>query len=658
MSKRSKEIELLKAARDGDVEKLERIFAPQQKKKGSAADPTTYDLPTLQNMKMKVRVNHIDVECTDRNGSTPLITAALNGHKEAVVLLLIYSADIAARDYQNNSALHMAAWQNKSDVVEILLKNGAQANEMNSSGNTPLHFAAQFYQEGKIFTAHKLLQAGAKVMVVNKDGDTPLDLAARFDKKECVSLFVDSDPAAIQSTKSIVEASKNGRLDIVQLLIDCEIAVNGESTGTQALHEACRFFRRDVAELLLSYGANPNLENGTKETARTIIEDYMKTKGMEDKAGPFLDLFDEYKDKEPLVPRKEQERRREQALKTPREQPVAMKEYPLLKNRKRWTQDHPDYRSDCTGGRPNTCLLDDDPTEFWIVPSNAYCWVAFDFGTKFTLTGLQLIGWASDQMVKHFQIETGITLTGPWTMIQSYQANRIGSEDPMEPGVPQDFKDFYATSQYWRILIQDNYGGSWTCLKGVRFYGLDTGVLRWFQELGLIQYYEDFVMRGYNQVSELVRVTSKDLEEIASLPGHRKKIALAVKKMREHVYPLRELKWLQPPIHSCLEHEEIPPFSVQSDPMTSEDLKLVIHGGAEMSGQFSTSLEPDGDNPSTATFKGVKIWPAGRYLIEVQCVQHPDKFIRAAEPIVVAFPTKSNMELDDMFSEMDDMLKF
>ena len=74
---------------------------------------------------------------------------------------------------------------------------------------------------------------------------------------------------------------------------------------------------------------------------------------------------------------KEQERRREQALKTPREQPVAMsrscmlfvfqflyeflawlEEYPLLKNRKRWTQDHPDYRSDCTGGRPNTCLLD------------------------------------------------------------------------------------------------------------------------------------------------------------------------------------------------------------------------------------------------------------------------------------------------------------
>jgi hypothetical protein len=255
------------------------------------------------------------------------------------------------------------------------------------------------------------------------------------------------------------------------------------------------------------------------------------------------------------------------------------------------------------------CIVLDDPSTFWIVPSNAYCWVAFDFGTPFTLTGLQLIGWSSNQMVKHFQIEIGVTLSGPWTVIQSYQARRIGPTDMTEPGAAQDFKGFYAKSQYWRLLIKDNYGGSWTCLKGVRFFGVDSGVKRWFEEQGLIQYYEDFVMRGYNQVSELVRITSKDLEEIASLPGHRKKMAVAVKKMREHVYPLRELKWLQPPINSCIEEVEIPPFSVQGDPMTSEDLKLIVHGGAEVSGQLSACLQPDGDNASTATFKGVRLRP-------------------------------------------------
>lgn len=162
MSRRSKEIELLKAARDGDVQKLEvtcldndgigdnesapnalsvsaacerkaclclqKILAPhQQKKKGStSSEGMTYDLAALQDMRMKVMVKHINVDCRDRNGSTPLILAALNGseviyicssflsfhrriihsdwlsvgHKEAVVLLLIYSADIGGRDNQ------------------------------------------------------------------------------------------------------------------------------------------------------------------------------------------------------------------------------------------------------------------------------------------------------------------------------------------------------------------------------------------------------------------------------------------------------------------------------------------------------------------------------------------------------------------------------
>jgi ankyrin repeat protein len=100
-SRRNKEAELLKAARDGDVEKLERLVSPfPRKKSSSSSDGSKYDVATLQNMNMKVQVQHIDVNCADKDGSTPLILAALNGRKEAVVLLLIFSADIAKRDKQ------------------------------------------------------------------------------------------------------------------------------------------------------------------------------------------------------------------------------------------------------------------------------------------------------------------------------------------------------------------------------------------------------------------------------------------------------------------------------------------------------------------------------------------------------------------------------
>jgi hypothetical protein len=110
---------------------------------------------------------------------------------------------------------------------------------------------------------------------------------------------------------------------------------------------------------LLSYGANPDALNDKNETPRSIMEDYSKTKAMEDKAKVFLDLFDKYKDQEPLIPRKEQERRREETLKSAKEeQHVCLTDYPMLRSKRRWTQDHPDYRSGCTEKRPNTGLLD------------------------------------------------------------------------------------------------------------------------------------------------------------------------------------------------------------------------------------------------------------------------------------------------------------
>ena len=36
---------------------------------------------------------------------------------------------------------------------------------------------------------------------------------------------------------------------------------------------------------------------------------------------------------------------------------------------------------------------------------------------------------------------------------------------------------------------------------------------------------------------------------------------------------------------------------------------MVVVGGAEVSGQLSACLQPDGDNASTAIFKGVRLKP-------------------------------------------------
>ena len=49
------------------------------------------------------------------------------------------------------------------------------------------------------------------------------------------------------------------------------------------------------------------------------------------------------------------------------------------------------------------------------------------------------------------------------------------------------------------------------------------------------QYYEAFVASGVNQIKDLLHVAREDLQKLVSLPGHRKKMELAIKSLRGEV---------------------------------------------------------------------------------------------------------------------------
>lgn len=119
----------------------------------------------------------------------------------------------------------------------------------------------------------KLLERGANCQAQTQAGETCLDVAARFDRREAVGLILDADPGIIQSTRSLFEAAKTGRLEIVRLLLIAGMDPNARhpETGDTPLHEAARFFRKDVAVLLLQYGADPECANKSGETPFGIV---------------------------------------------------------------------------------------------------------------------------------------------------------------------------------------------------------------------------------------------------------------------------------------------------------------------------------------------------------------------------------------------------
>ena len=58
----------------------------------------------------KLTSTSVNVDCVDVNGSTPLILAALHGHREVLSSLLLYSANVNAEDYLGWVKMSAGVW--------------------------------------------------------------------------------------------------------------------------------------------------------------------------------------------------------------------------------------------------------------------------------------------------------------------------------------------------------------------------------------------------------------------------------------------------------------------------------------------------------------------------------------------------------------------
>jgi ankyrin repeat protein len=111
----------------------------------------------------------------DAAGDPALVVAALNGHADAVALLLEQGADIESRNKSGLTALHAAAYSGKLDVAKMLIDKGAAVNDTsNFYRMSPLHAAAE---EGHADIVALLLANKAEVEATERNGYTPLTQA-------------------------------------------------------------------------------------------------------------------------------------------------------------------------------------------------------------------------------------------------------------------------------------------------------------------------------------------------------------------------------------------------------------------------------------------------------------------------------------------------
>ena len=293
------------AAINGDIEIVRSLLSRGAKinAKNRYGDTPLHDAVLSNKIGVvELLINHgADVNAGNSKNMTPLHVAIENDAGKIVELLLIRSASVHAEG-QYGTPLHLAAERGYSRIVEHLIKYGARVNSTGTavySEDTPLQLAVR---RGHSEVVKLLLERGANVDAQSKGGNTVLHCAVENGDSVIIEHILKRRPdvnngsnkcalnAAVlgcgrqysKIVKSLLEhgftvvpedrndcnllhaAVEKGCLTIVEKLLKYGTDVNISICSTSPLHVATKSKQGEVAELLVSYGAdlNPRDEAG------------------------------------------------------------------------------------------------------------------------------------------------------------------------------------------------------------------------------------------------------------------------------------------------------------------------------------------------------------------------------------------------------------
>ncbi|CAG9811097.1 unnamed protein product [Chironomus riparius] len=195
---------------------------------GACAEPETEKDPIIVRVENDDKNLSKNIDCSEFD----VIKAVQYGACERVSELIEAGLDVNQPDNDTVYLLHWAAINNRREIIKLLIEKGAIVNVVGGDlQSTPLHWAVR---QGHLAATVLLMKNGADPNLLDAEGSGCIHLASQFGHTAVVAYLI----------------AKNVYLDIY------------DSSGmTPLMWSAWKMISLDPVRLLLTLGANPNLQD-------------------------------------------------------------------------------------------------------------------------------------------------------------------------------------------------------------------------------------------------------------------------------------------------------------------------------------------------------------------------------------------------------------
>ena len=192
-------------------------------------------------------------------GNTALHYLCMGDDHELAEIVIVMGGNVELENNQQATPLHIAAANGNIPLVNMLLERGADINAHDIEDKTPLIYAISGGQEG---IAEYLISTGADKYSRTINGLSPIDFARAADMDTLIPFFDGRFPwIDNKGNSNLHNAVYQSGISVIRNILSAnksDIDARNNEGLTPLLISVSRL-NFGVSELLLEFGANPNL---------------------------------------------------------------------------------------------------------------------------------------------------------------------------------------------------------------------------------------------------------------------------------------------------------------------------------------------------------------------------------------------------------------